>query len=343
MCSPLVSSADCSPVAGGLCNNRGDVRILPLPCGGQRSDDSRLRPRQGEGGRSQNISPASSASIWAPTFTREWTPRSSAIRPLPTIRSTMAACRPTAWRCSTPIPARSTGNLAAGPRWGGRKGNWIGLFRPATTAWLAGGSAKARASPSRSPRYGAARRPAQRVRAAGPGQGIAQWIFLPLHRVRKYEIEILGRSADVSELSAALFAQGLAAFRNGNHARAVGPMERAARFAGGRCPVAGRRRLPAGDYGRFAWPVRRRSRTLAARRSHRQGRSGHRAVVEARGGCRCCVGRAETSSAPITGKMASGRPMLVRPCPTMPGAAWRRTSSGPTSSWISAPRWAASR
>ena len=42
---------------------------------------------------------------------------------------------------------------------------------------------------------------AQRVQVKTPGQGIAQWTYLPLHRVRKYEFEILARAADVSSLS----------------------------------------------------------------------------------------------------------------------------------------------
>jgi alpha-N-arabinofuranosidase len=48
---------------------------------------------------------------------------------------------------------------------------------------------------------------AQRVQVAAPETGIAQWVCLPLHRVRKYEIEILARSPDVAALGVALCAQ----------------------------------------------------------------------------------------------------------------------------------------
>jgi len=41
---------------------------------------------------------------------------------------------------------------------------------------------------------------AQRVEAEGAGQGIAQWTYLPLHRVRKYEFEMIARSPDLSSL-----------------------------------------------------------------------------------------------------------------------------------------------
>lgn len=45
---------------------------------------------------------------------------------------------------------------------------------------------------------------AQRVEVKAAGQGIAQWTYLPLHRVRKYEFEILARAPDVSGLSISL-------------------------------------------------------------------------------------------------------------------------------------------
>ena len=42
---------------------------------------------------------------------------------------------------------------------------------------------------------------AQRVRAGRAGRGIAQWTWLPLHRVREYEFEILVRSPDVDSVT----------------------------------------------------------------------------------------------------------------------------------------------
>ena len=45
---------------------------------------------------------------------------------------------------------------------------------------------------------------AQRVEVSAAGQGIAQWTYLPLHRVRRYEFELIARSPDLSSLSVAL-------------------------------------------------------------------------------------------------------------------------------------------
>jgi alpha-N-arabinofuranosidase len=47
---------------------------------------------------------------------------------------------------------------------------------------------------------------AQRVQVANAGQGIAQWTYLPLHRTRKYEIEMLARSPDLKALNVSLSA-----------------------------------------------------------------------------------------------------------------------------------------
>ncbi len=48
----------------------------------------------------------------------------------------------------------------------------------------------------------------QRVEVRAAHQGIAQWTYLPLHRVRGYEIEILARAPGRVDLSAALIASG---------------------------------------------------------------------------------------------------------------------------------------
>ena len=70
--------------------------------------------------------------------------------------------------------------------------------------WVREGSAESvQVSPDTGPHGGRA----QRVQVGGPGNGIAQWIFLPLHRVRKYEFEILARSPDSAALGVALFVQ----------------------------------------------------------------------------------------------------------------------------------------
>ncbi len=46
---------------------------------------------------------------------------------------------------------------------------------------------------------------AQRVRAHAAGQGIAQWTWLPLHRIRKYEFEMWVRSPDIDSLKVAFY------------------------------------------------------------------------------------------------------------------------------------------
>ncbi|MBI4663825.1 MAG: hypothetical protein HY735_33910 [Verrucomicrobia bacterium] len=49
---------------------------------------------------------------------------------------------------------------------------------------------------------------AQRVQVETSGQGIAQWTFLPLHRVSEYEFEVFARSPDLASLSISLSAPG---------------------------------------------------------------------------------------------------------------------------------------
>jgi alpha-N-arabinofuranosidase len=57
-------------------------------------------------------------------------------------------------------------------------------------------------SPDTSP-YGGR---AQRVQITSAGQGIAQWTYLPLHRVRRYEFQLFARSPDISSLTVGFFA-----------------------------------------------------------------------------------------------------------------------------------------
>jgi alpha-N-arabinofuranosidase len=49
---------------------------------------------------------------------------------------------------------------------------------------------------------------AQRVEAGARGQGIAQWTYLPLHRVRRFDWRIVARSNDIKSLDIALYARG---------------------------------------------------------------------------------------------------------------------------------------
>ena len=47
---------------------------------------------------------------------------------------------------------------------------------------------------------------AQRIQAKAAGQGVAQWTWLPLHRVREYEFEVLLRSPEVATFTVAVSA-----------------------------------------------------------------------------------------------------------------------------------------
>ncbi len=49
---------------------------------------------------------------------------------------------------------------------------------------------------------------AQRVQVARAGEGIVQWTYLPLHRVRQYNYEFFGRSPDLNALTISLTAPG---------------------------------------------------------------------------------------------------------------------------------------
>ncbi len=46
---------------------------------------------------------------------------------------------------------------------------------------------------------------AQRIATREPGQGIAQWTYLPLHRIREYELALWVRSPNISALTAVIF------------------------------------------------------------------------------------------------------------------------------------------
>jgi len=45
---------------------------------------------------------------------------------------------------------------------------------------------------------------AQRIEVSAAGQGIAQWTYLPLHRIRRYEFELIARSPGLNRLSVTL-------------------------------------------------------------------------------------------------------------------------------------------
>jgi alpha-L-arabinofuranosidase len=49
---------------------------------------------------------------------------------------------------------------------------------------------------------------AQRVETSSAGEGVAQWVYLPLHRTRCFEWRVVVRSPELSGLSVQLFAEG---------------------------------------------------------------------------------------------------------------------------------------
>jgi alpha-N-arabinofuranosidase len=104
--------------------------------------------------------------------------------------------------------------------------------------WTRAGAREAvEVSPDTGPHGGRA----QRVAVKAPGQGIAQWTYLPLHRVRRFEFEIFLRSPDLTAISIALSPPG--AGEGGARARVVGVSGAWQRFTGTLELEAG---LPAG-------------------------------------------------------------------------------------------------
>jgi alpha-N-arabinofuranosidase len=49
---------------------------------------------------------------------------------------------------------------------------------------------------------------AQRIETSNAKEGIAQWVYLPLHRTRKYEFQLIARSADLQSLTLSLTGNG---------------------------------------------------------------------------------------------------------------------------------------
>ena len=67
--------------------------------------------------------------------------------------------------------------------------------------WARAGSREAvQVSPDAGPHGGRA----QRIEVRGAGQGIAQWAYLPLHRTRRYEVELFARSPELEALTVSL-------------------------------------------------------------------------------------------------------------------------------------------
>jgi alpha-N-arabinofuranosidase len=88
-------------------------------------------------------------------------------------------------------------------RWGWPESEIDGLIKSRNEAmacfWIKLGPVEA--SPDTGP-YGGR---AQRVQTRAAGQGIAQWTWLPLHRIRQYEFEMWIRSPDLNVLKVAFF------------------------------------------------------------------------------------------------------------------------------------------
>lgn len=184
---------------------------------------------------------------------------------------------------------------------------------------------------------------AQRVQTTDAGEGIAQWTCLPLHRTRRYEFEILARSPEVRSLSVSLFLSGAKeacakavvpglfgtwnTFRGILEVDAQSPTDAVYRFA-----------VTADSPGQFVVGAYCcvRPITSAGRTRTSFGCSGSR-------DCRSSAGPAATSSAVTTGRMRLVLWTPAQPGRITPGVESKQTCSAPTSSWLSAARWAASR
>jgi len=95
-------------------------------------------------------------------------------------------------------------------RWGWPDSEIDGLIKSRNQAlacfWSKGGSRTAPTPPvETSPDTGNYGGRAQRVNAHAAGQGIAQWTWLPLHRIRQYEFEMWVRSPDLDTLKVVFF------------------------------------------------------------------------------------------------------------------------------------------
>ena len=89
------------------------------------------------------------------------------------------------------------------PRWGWPKDEIDGLaqsWKSSLACWWT-----KVCSVETSPDVGQYGNRAQRIHIQKPGDGIAQWTYLPLHRTRKYQFEFWARSPDISKLTMAIF------------------------------------------------------------------------------------------------------------------------------------------
>jgi alpha-N-arabinofuranosidase len=91
-------------------------------------------------------------------------------------------------------------------RWGWPPADIEGLIKSRNEAvacwWAKLGDVQA--SPDTGP-YGGR---AQRIAVRRPGQGIVQWTWLPLHRIRKYDVQLWVRSPDLEALTIVFFGPG---------------------------------------------------------------------------------------------------------------------------------------
>jgi alpha-N-arabinofuranosidase len=94
-------------------------------------------------------------------------------------------------------------------RWVLPPGGWEQLLESRADGlafpWVREGAREAvRVSPDVGPAGGRA----QRVEVLAGGEGVVQWTYLPLHRVRAYEFRLVARSADLTSLTVTLAAEG---------------------------------------------------------------------------------------------------------------------------------------
>ncbi len=156
-------------------------------------------------------------------------------------------------------------------RWGWPKSDIDGLVKSRNEAvacwWAKLGDVQA--SPDTGP-YGGR---AQRIATRASGQGLMQWTWLPLHRIRKYNVQLWVRSPDLGTLTVAFFGPDGKYPRETRDSTYHGRMAGIQRDARNPRRTAGGYRLPLRHHGRPAGSVCDQSRAVAPSRPCQSGRS----------------------------------------------------------------------
>lgn len=184
---------------------------------------------------------------------------------------------------------------------------------------------------------------AQRVEVKGTGQGIAQWTYLPLHRVRKLEFELLVRSPNLSNLLVSLTPSGAGKPIVSIPVRGLSQEWQKLTGELEVDPAA-----PSDAVYKLAVTVNAPGQFVIQHiflqpADNVNGADPDIVRLLRASHLRCCGGPAAISSAATTGRMASALSSNGQPNPILPGAEWSQICSAPMNSWNSARLWAANR